>query len=94
MASLPPRVRWKADNYNHLLEQPILFYAASFVLALSGAGAAEGSGLTLAWIYVGLRVVHSLHQALWNNIPIRFALFSLSSLVLIAYVILVATVVF
>ena len=27
MAELPATVRWKADNYNHLLEQPTLFYA-------------------------------------------------------------------
>ena len=85
MAELPARVRWKADNYNHLLEQPTLFYAVAFTLALLGAG--EGLNLTLAWAYVALRVVHSLHQALWNKIEIRFVLFLLSSLVLVALVI-------
>ena len=85
MAELPARVRWKADNYNHLLEQPTLFYAVAFTLALLGAG--EGLNLTLAWAYVVLRVVHSLHQALWNKIEIRFVLFLLSSLVLVALVV-------
>ena len=85
MSELPPRVRWKADNYNHLLEQPTLFYAVAFTLALLGAG--EGLNLTLAWAYVVLRVVHSLHQALWNKIEIRFLLFLLSSLVLVALVV-------
>jgi hypothetical protein len=85
MAELPARVRWKADNYNHLLEQPTLFYAVAFTLALLGAG--EGLNLTLAWAYVVLRVAHSLHQALWNKIEIRFVLFLLSSLVLVALVI-------
>jgi len=85
MAELPARVRWKADNYNHLLEQPTLFYAVAFTLALLGAG--EGLNLTLAWAYVILRVAHSLHQALWNKIEIRFVLFLLSSLVLVALVI-------
>jgi hypothetical protein len=84
MAELPARVRWKADNYNHLLEQPTLFYAVAFTLALLGAG--EGLNLTLAWAYVVLRVAHSLHQALWNKIEIRFVLFLLSSLVLVALV--------
>ena len=84
MSELPPRVRWKADNYNHLLEQPTLFYAVAFTLALLGAG--DGLNATLAWWYVGLRVVHTLHQTLWNKIEIRFLLFSLSSLVLIALV--------
>ena len=34
MATLPPEVRWKADNYNHLFEQPTLFYAVGLALAL------------------------------------------------------------
>ena len=80
MASLPPRVRWKADNYNHLMEQPTLFYAIAIVLALVDP---DGANRALAWTYVGLRVVHSLVQALFNKIELRFTVFSLSSLVLI-----------
>src|SRR5262249_39410945 len=38
-AQLPPEVRWKADNYNHLMEQPTLFYAVVLTLAFVGAGA-------------------------------------------------------
>ena len=82
MATLPPRVRWKADNYNHLLEQPILFYAIALSLAVLGDSST--ASIALAWSYVGLRVVHSLWQALVNVIPVRFALFALSSLVLFA----------
>ncbi|HEX2876443.1 MAG TPA: MAPEG family protein [Polyangiaceae bacterium] len=82
MATLPPRVRWKADNYNHLFEQPTVFYAVALALAVIGQGA--GLNATLAWAYVGLRVAHSLLQALWNNINARFALFASSSLVLMA----------
>lgn len=85
MGELPARVRWKADNYNHLLEQPTLFYAVALTLALLGAG--DGLNLTLAWCYVGLRVVHTLQQSLWNKIEVRFVLFFLSSLVLVAMVI-------
>jgi hypothetical protein len=84
MSELPPSVRWKADNYNHLLEQPTLFYAVALTLALLGDG--EGLNVTLAWCYVGLRVVHTLQQTLWNKIEVRFVLFFLSSLVLIALV--------
>ena len=84
MAELPATVRWKADNYNRLLEQPTLFYAVCLTRALLGAG--QGLNVTLAWCYVGLRVVHSLHQALWNKIEVRFVLFALSSLVLIALI--------
>ena len=80
MASLPPRVRWKADNYNHLMEQPTLFYAIAIVLALVDP---DGANRALAWTYVTLRVAHSLVQALINKIELRFAVFSLSSIVLI-----------
>jgi hypothetical protein len=85
MNQLPAQVRWKADNYNHLMEQPTLFYAIVLALALMGEGA--GLNLVLAWAYVALRVVHSLQQALVNKIEIRFLLFIASSLVLIALII-------
>ena len=84
MATLPARVRWKADNYNHLLEQPVLFYATALSLALLGDR--SDWSLWLAWAYVVLRVVHSLWQVLVKQITIRFAMFSASSLVLFALV--------
>lgn len=82
MSLLPAEVRWKADNYNHLMEQPTIFYAITLSLALLGAGG--GANVVLAWAYVGLRVLHSLVQAVVNKIELRFALFMLSSLVLVA----------
>lgn len=85
MSQLPASVRWKADNYNHLMEQPTLFYAIALALALMEQG--SGSNLMLAWAYVGLRVVHSLVQSLGNKIIVRFAVFSLSSLALIGLII-------
>ncbi len=85
MSQLPPEVRWKADNYNHLMEQPLVFYAV--VLAMAVAGGAGALEVNLAWAYVGLRVVHSLVQATWNKIEVRFSLFALGSLVLIAIIV-------
>jgi hypothetical protein len=85
MAQLPARVRWKADNYNHLMEQPTVFYAVALALSgLAGSGEVE---VALAWVYVALRVVHSVVQATVNVIQLRFALFSLSSLVLVALIV-------
>jgi hypothetical protein len=80
-ARLPPQVRWKADNYNHLMEQPTIFYATALALAVMGQG--EGLNATLAWVYVALRVVHSLVQATVNVIMLRWALFMASSVVLL-----------
>jgi hypothetical protein len=82
MASLPAEVRWKADNYNHLFEQPTLFYAVAIVLALVTQDA--GTDAMLAWTYVALRTAHSVFQATINKIEVRFALFFVSSLVLAA----------
>jgi hypothetical protein len=80
-AQLPAEVRWKADNYNHLLEQPTLFYAVALTLAFLDAGA--GLNSFLAWVYVGLRIAHSLVQAIVNIIILRFAIFMAASLVLL-----------
>ena len=80
MAQLPAAVRWKADNYNHLMEQPTIFYATALALAVAGQG--DGLNAQLAWGYVSLRVVHSLVQATTNIIMVRFALFMIASLVL------------
>lgn len=79
---LPPEVARVADNYNHLHEQPTLFYALALAAQLGGA--ADGVNVGLAWAYVAARVVHSLVQATKNVIPIRFALFALGSLILLA----------
>ena len=81
-ARIPPQVRWKADNYNHLMEQPTIFYAVCLAVAVAGLG--EGLNAWLAWGYVGLRVVHSLVQAIANPIMVRFSIFMLSSIVLAA----------
>lgn len=89
---LPPEVNWKADNYNHLMEQPTLFYAVALVLALVDGG--DRINGWLAWAYVGLRVVHSLIQATANVIPARFFVFMASSLVLLALAVRAALVVF
>lgn len=84
-AVLPPRIQWIAHNYNHLHEQPTLFYAVALALAVIGQG--DGLNATLAWAYVILRIVHSVFQSTINRVPVRFALFVLASLPLFALVI-------
>ncbi len=69
-----------ADNYNHLHEQPVLFYALMFYLALSNQG--DNLYMYLAWGYVGVRVLHSLVQITSNKVMFRFPLFALGSLLL------------
>lgn len=90
--ALPPQTQWKAHNYNHLHEAPTLFYAVAIVLAIIGHG--DGLNATLAWAYVALRIAHSLVQATINKVALRFALYALSSLVLIALIVHAAIPVF
>ena len=77
---LPANVRAVADNYNHLHEQPTVFYALMVFAALTGG--ADGLMLNLAYGYVGLRVVHSLVQVLSPKVALRFMIFALGSIVL------------
>ena len=91
-AKLPAKVQWAAHNYNHLHEAPTVFYAVSIVLAMVGWG--DGMNANIAWAYVGLRVLHSLIQILSNRVMVRFSVYMLSSLALLALVIHAAMAVF
>lgn len=77
---MPANARAVADNYNHLHEQPTLFYAVMFYAALT-----SGIGLFVtiaAWVYVAFRVLHSLVQILSSQVVPRFVVFCLGSLAL------------
>jgi hypothetical protein len=73
---LPPEVNRISNNYNHLFEQPTLFYAAALSVAILGH--TDTVHVACAWAYVGLRVVHSLVQATVDIVMVRFTLFLLS----------------
>ena len=81
MDVLPREVRQIADNYNHLHEQPVVFYALALYTNL--AGNEGGFAVAMAWAYVIFRIAHSLWQSVVNFIPVRFVLFAFSSLSLI-----------
>jgi hypothetical protein len=89
---LPAHVQWKAHNYNHLHEAPTVFYAIAIVLAITGQG--DGLNAALGWAYVAVRIVHSLIQATVNKVTLRFSIFVLSSLILIALIVHAAIAVF
>ena len=91
-ARMPPETQWKMDNYNHLMEQPTLFYAAAISLAVVGDG--SGIGLWLAWAYVAIRIVHSLVHGTSNRVAVRFPLFALGNLVLIGMGLVLASAAF
>ena len=76
----PSKVERVADNYNHLFEQPTVFYATVFVIwALN---ATDNFYLSCAWIYFIIRVIHSIFQATINSVWVRFSLFMTSWIIL------------
>lgn len=76
LKSLPKKAVRVADNYNHLFEQPTLFYAIALVIAVLGH--VDSLHVQCAWAYVVLRVLHSAVQATVDIVVIRFTLFTLS----------------
>lgn len=78
MSYLPSSVRRIADNYNHLFEQPTLFYATCIAIAIVVAGHVDSVAVNTAWAFVATRVVHSLIQATANAVLVRFGVFILS----------------
>ena len=91
-AILPPNAQWPAHNYNHLMEQPTIFYAAALVLAMAGNG--SSTAVALAWVYALLRIMHSIVQATANRVALRFVLFVASTVALIALTLLALVTVF
>src|SRR3990170_883116 len=73
----PDEAQWPSHNYNHLMEQPTIFYAIALTLALIDFGG--GINYLLAWGYVGLRVIHSLIQSTVNIVKFRLLVFALAS---------------
>ncbi|NWG91607.1 MAG: MAPEG family protein [Parvularculaceae bacterium] len=82
LAALPTGVRVVADNYNHLHEQPTIFYALAFYTHLVGAG--DAINIALAWAYVGARIIHSMMQIVVRRVMLRFAAFVVATLFLMA----------
>jgi len=78
--SLPDWVERAADNYNHLFEQPVAFYALTICIALINNF--DPFMIQLAWAFVVLRVIHSLVQLSFNLVLLRFVIFVSGWLVL------------
>ena len=81
---LPPWTERVADNYNHLFEQPVAFYAT--VISIAIINNFDLFLVQLAWTFVILRVVHSIVQITFNFVPLRFFLFCLGWFVIASMV--------
>ena len=92
MTLLPSEVRRIGDNYNHLFEQPTLFYAIAITIAV--AGHVDAMAVNCAWAFVAIRVVHSLIQSTVNIVLLRFGVFLVSWVVLLILIVREALVIF
>ena len=82
-ARVPGHVSIPNRNYMNLLELPMLFYVAGLMFYVTGK--VDAVALTLAWVYVALRVIHSAIHLTYNRVVHRLAPFALSNLVLLAF---------
>jgi len=82
-ARVPPEVGIPNRNMMNLLELPMLFYVACLTYLVIGH--VNEFALALAWIYVGLRVVHSAIHVTYNRVRHRLIAFALSNVVLVMY---------
>ena len=82
-ANVPGHVSIPNRNYMNLLELPMLFYVGSLMFYVTSK--VDALVLTVAWIYVGLRIVHSIIHLTYNKVTHRLAPFALSNVVLVAY---------
>ena len=78
--AVPGRVSLPNRNYMNLLELPVIFYTVCLVAFVTGS--ASQATVAWAWIFVGLRIVHSLIHLTYNNVLHRLGAFALGNVVL------------
>jgi hypothetical protein len=86
-ASVPAEVSLPNRNYINLLELPVLFYVVCLVLFTTNTS--SPLAILLAWIFVALRIIHSLVHITYNNVFHRLSVFAASYVVLVVLWILV-----
>lgn len=79
---VPPDVAVVNRNFMNLLEMPVLFYIGC--LAFYVTHHVNPAVLVLAWLYVALRLAHSIVHLGSNRIVLRLAAFAASNFVLLA----------
>jgi hypothetical protein len=62
-----------ADNFRNLFELPVLFYLAVVVAAATGQVGTPV--LSLAWLFVALRLAHSAIHCSYNRVMHRFSVY-------------------
>ncbi|NJM48470.1 MAG: hypothetical protein HC860_21745 [Alkalinema sp. RU_4_3] len=91
-SSVPKPVSIPNRNYMNLLEMPVLFYVVCLLIYVTDS--TSQTIVTIAWVYVALRVLHSIIHLSYNHVIHRLIAFAASNLILIALWVLAALKVF
>lgn len=73
----PPEVSAPSDNLKNLCEMPTVFYAVVLYLYLTRN--VDAAYVDAAWAFFLFRALHSVVHCTFNVIPLRFALYVISS---------------
>ena len=84
--ALPASCTYPSENLKNLFEVPVLFFVLSFCALITGLGGTLM--VTLAWVFVATRVVHSFIHCTYNNVTHRFLFFLLGVIVVIVMLVL------
>ena len=68
------------DHYVNIFEQPVLFYIVCVLVYITGQ--VDPILLTMAWAYIGTRILHGIIHLRYNKIIWRRNAFYLSTIVL------------
>jgi len=79
--NVPPDVALPNRIFMNLVEVPPLFYVVCVLFYV--AGNVNDIALALAWLYVVLRLAHSIVYLTYNHVIHRFAVFATSNFVVV-----------
>ena len=79
-AKVPPDVSIPNRNFMNLLEMPVLFYVACLTFYVTKR--VDAAPVVLAWVYVGLRVIHSVVHLTYNRVRDRLIVYAACGVVL------------
>ena len=79
----PEDMRVLTRHFINLFEAPVLFYTG--VLLCYVTQSTSTLMIMLAWLYVALRLVHSVIHLSYNNIQHRFVVYGLSWVVMLVF---------
>ncbi len=69
---------YSSDNFNNLLEVPVIFYVLVGVLFLGGM--VDALYVQLAWVFCIFRYLHSLVHCTYNKVMHRFLVYLVSTI--------------